>query len=218
MKYIDMEKWPRRELFGFYSGLDNPHFNVCADVDITKVFEYLKTNHRSTFKTVLYVACKAANAIAEFRLRLRGDQVVEHDVVHPSFTVLTDDNLFGFCAVDYIDDIDSFFERTQHGIEAAKMNPTLEDEPERDDYLFISSLPWIRFTSISHPINIHPTDSVPRISWGKYHTENGKVIMPLSVQVHHGLADGFHVGKYYTLFQEWIDQPEQLFAGELQKN
>lgn len=211
MKYVDMEKWPRRELFRFYSGLDNPHFNVCADVDLTKFFEYVKTNHRSTFKTVLYVACKAANAIAEFRLRLQGDQVVEHDVVHPSFTVLTDDNLFGFCAVDYTDDIDAFFERTQHGIEAAKMNPTLEDEPERDDYLFISSLPWIRFTSISHPINIHPADSVPRISWGKYHTENGKVIMPLSVQVHHGLADGYHLGLFFNRIQKLLKVPAKLF-------
>jgi chloramphenicol O-acetyltransferase type A len=211
MKYIDMEKWPRRELFRFYSGLDSPHFNVCADVDLTKLFEYVKTNHRSTFKTVLYVACKAANAVTEFRLRLRGDRVVEHAVVHPSFTVLTDNNLFGFCEVEYTDAIDAFFERTQHGIEAAKTNPTLEDEPERDDYLFISSLPWIHFTSISHPINIHPTDSVPRISWGKYLTENGKVTMPLSVQVHHGLADGYHMGLFFNRIQKLLDEPAKLF-------
>lgn len=211
MKYIDMEKWPRRALFRFYSGLDSPHFNVCADVDLTKLFEYAKTNHRSTFKTVLYVVCKSANAVTEFRLRLRGDQVVEHAVVHPSFTVLTDNNLFGFCAVEYTDDIDTFFQRTQDGIEAAKKNPTLEDEPERDDYLFISSLPWIRFTSISHPINIHPTDSVPRISWGKYHTENGKVTMPLSVQVHHGLADGYHLGLFFNRIQKLLNEPEILF-------
>ena len=68
-----------------------------------------------------------------------------------------------------------------------------------------SSLPWVRFTSVSHPIHMHPADSVPRITWGKCASENGAVRMPMSVQVHHGLADGVHVGQFYTFFQEWAD-------------
>jgi chloramphenicol O-acetyltransferase type A len=31
--------------------------------------------------------------------------------------------------------------------------------------------------------------------------------MPLSVQVHHALMDGIHVGRYYEKFQAYLDHP-----------
>ncbi|WP_428866904.1 CatA-like O-acetyltransferase [Clostridium sediminicola] len=52
---------------------------------------------------------------------------------------------------------------------------------------------WVSFTSITHPIQMNPVHSVPRIAWGKYFEENGKIKLPLSVQVHHSLVDGIHV-------------------------
>jgi len=192
--------------------MDYPQYNICADVDLSILIPYLQSQRLSVFKTVLYVVCRAANSVVELRHRMRGDQVIEHDTVNPSFTVLTDDKRFGFCAVEYTEKMGVFLERVGEGIAAAKTHPVLTDEPGRDDYLFISSLPWIRFTSISHPIHMHPADSVPRITWGKHQTENGKISMPLSIQVHHALVDGYHVGQYFNLMQEMFDQPEQLFS------
>jgi len=211
MKYIDIETWPRRELFRFYGRMDYPHFNVCADADITRLHPYLKRHGISTFKTVLFGVSKAANAIAEFRLRIRGGRVVSHEVVHPSYTVLGGDHLFGFCETRYTGTIASFFARADRDMDRAKANPVLNDIPGRDDYLFISSLPWVSFTSISHPIHMHPADSVPRISWGKYKYDRNKILMPLSVQIHHGLADGIHAGAFFEAFQEWVDRPEEIF-------
>jgi chloramphenicol O-acetyltransferase type A len=74
----------------------------------------------------------------------------------------------------------------------------------------MSAIPWVTFTSVMHPIHLHPIDSVPRIAWGKFFTEGSALKMPLSVQVHHALADGIHVGRYYTQVQEYLDQPERL--------
>jgi len=99
-----------------------------------------------------------------------------------------------------------FFRRTDDAVSYAKKNPYLKDEPERDDYLYVSSLPWVKFTSISHPIHMHPVDCIPRLSWGKFSSEGNRVVMPLSAQVHHGLADGFHVGQFFSRFQEWAEK------------
>lgn len=30
---------------------------------------------------------------------------------------------------------------------------------------------------------------------GKYYTQGDKVLMPLAIQVHHAVCDGFHVGR-----------------------
>lgn len=88
-----------------------------------------------------------------------------------------------------------------------KNNITIKDEPGRDDLLYITSIPWISFTNITHPIQMTPVDSIPRISWGKYFEESGKVKLPLSVQVHHALVDGIHVGKFFNNIQEILDNP-----------
>ena len=31
MQTIDIDSWPRRDIYKFYSGLDYPHFNICAE-------------------------------------------------------------------------------------------------------------------------------------------------------------------------------------------
>jgi chloramphenicol O-acetyltransferase type A len=60
---------------------------MCAEVDLT-VFRAAVTQEGASFTTaIVYVIARAANDIPEFRQRIRGDTVVEHDVVHPSTTI-----------------------------------------------------------------------------------------------------------------------------------
>jgi chloramphenicol O-acetyltransferase type A len=213
MKYIDMQTWPRRELFKFFSTMDYPHFNICSQLDITNTHHYAKSNQVSLFKAILFAICKAANSIPEFKTRIRGDQVVEHEVVHPSTTILNDEKVFGFCHIDYTSQVSDFFEGAGRSMDAARNKLSLVDEPGRDDYLFITVLPWIRFTGVCHPIHMNPVDSVPRIGWGKYCVEGGKVEVPLATQLHHAVADGYHVGLFITALEEMLAEPESLLGG-----
>jgi len=205
MKHIDIETWPRRDTYRFYGDLDYPHYNVCAEVDITHLDRQCNKGDTSLFKAVLFGVTLAANAIEEFRTRIRPSGIVLHDAVHPSFTVLTGDHQFSFCEAIFTDELIPFFGRVDRAISRAKAHPYLEDEPGRDDLLYLSSLPWVRFTSISHPIHMHPTDSIPRLSWGRFSADGNRMMMPLSVQVHHGLADGYHVGQFFDRFQKWAE-------------
>ena len=66
---------------------------------------------------------------------------------------------------------------------------------------------WVSCTSMMHPIHISPADSVPRIAWGKVQDESEVLKMPLSVQGHHGLMDGLHIGRYFEQFQEYLSSP-----------
>ena len=67
------------------------------------------------------------------------------------------------------------------------------------------------FTSFEHAMRNHPSDSIPRIVWGKFFEINGKMQMPLSVQVHHAVVDGRHVGKYFQKIEEIAMNPEGYF-------
>jgi len=47
---------------------------------------------------------------------------------------------------------------------------------------------------------------VPRLAWGKYFEENGKILLPFSVQAHHSFVDGIHMGKYYECLQKYLNE------------
>jgi chloramphenicol O-acetyltransferase type A len=213
MTPVDLKKWPRRAIFELYRDHDYPQINVCTQIDVTATVRYLKAQKLSKFKTILWTICYVSNTIDEFKYRIRNRDVVLHDVVRPSFTTLTPDNLFAFCGVEFTENIREFFKRVDKGIEATRANPSLEDEPGKDDLLYISCLPWLWFTSISHPVKLDAEDSIPRISWGKIIEEGAKAVMPLSVQVHHGLADGYHLALFFDRIQQFLNAPAEMFAG-----
>ena len=207
MKYIDIESWNRKDHFNYFKQFDYPHFNVCANIDITRTYKHIKEKGLPFFISMLYIASNAANSIKEFKLRIRGGSVVEHETVSPSFTVMTENEVFNYCTAPFMDDFFSFRASTSELIEKAKRSAGLDDDLERDDLLYITSLPWVSFASITHPINMHPVDSIPRISWGKFFEENGNNKLPLSVQAHHAIVDGMHVGNYFCLIQEILNEP-----------
>lgn len=217
MRHIDLGTWPRREHFKVFGAYDYPHFSLCANVDVTALEAYVKGSRvkersRSLNTAIIYVIAKAANGIAEFRYRIRGDAVVEHEVVHPSSTVLATDDLFSFCTFDYVDDFPRFARAAAEQIEKTQRDPTLHDEAGRDDYLFLTAIPWVAFTSFMHPLQLSPADSVPRMAWGKITGPPERREMPLSVQAHHALMDGLHMGRYFEAVQAALDDPARSLA------
>lgn len=207
MRRIDVENWPRRDHFNFFNAFDYPHFNMCANLDLTVFCPHLKQRDISFNTALVYVLARAANAVPEFRQRIRPGEVIEHDVVHPATTILVDDDLFSFCTMPYSDDFADFAANADDCIARVKEAPTLDDGPDADSLLFMTAIPWVSFTSFMHPIHLHPIDSVPRFAWGKYFEEGSRLKMPLSVQGHHALMDGLHMGRYYDCVQEMLTDP-----------
>ena len=204
MRQIDLDNWPRRAHYEFFRGFDHPHFSMCANVDVTEFSTYVKSQAISFSVGFVYLMARAANAIPEFRHRLREDGVIEHDVVHPSYTLLVDQDLFSFCTVPYRAVFSEFAALAAERIASFKNNPTMENTGG-DDQLYMTALPWVSFTSFNHPMHYHPADSVPRLAWGKFFSQGGRQLMPLDVLGHHALMDGLHVGRYYTKVQDYLD-------------
>ena len=214
MRHIDVETWSRREHYKLFRTFDHPHFNMCANVDLTTFYPALKQRRISFTVGVLYVISRAANEVPEFRYRIQGEEVVEHKIVHPSVTILVDNDLFSFCDIDYAEGFSEFAAGATRMIAHVKEHPILRSDPEQDDRLYMTALPWVSFTSFMHPMQLHPADSIPRFAWGKFFKEGDKLKMPLSVQGHHALMDGLHMGRYYEKVQEYFQQPEAVLGVE----
>jgi chloramphenicol O-acetyltransferase type A len=212
MRKIDLQTWSRQEHFELFNTFNHPHFNMCANVDLTRFHPYVKEHGSSLTEAIIYMISRAANAIPEFRYRIRDGEIIEHETVSPSVTILVDNDLFSFCTIDYSQNFNEFASRAARLIEAVKDHPTLKDPPGRDDLLYMTVIPWVSFTSFSHPMRLHPADSVPRFAWGKHFEEGGLLKMPLSVQGHHALMDGIHMAKFYGIVQDYLHQPDSVLG------
>ncbi len=205
MRKIEFTNPHRRKHFEYFRTMNHPHYSITANVDITRLLEKVKDESLKFTPVMVYQITNTAHQIKPFLQRIRGTEVVEHDFVHPSFSVSTKvSDVFSFCEVKYNGEFQDFYKRAIDRIQIMQEDPVFEDEGERDDCLFLSALPWISFTSITHAMHYHPHDCIPRISWGKTFQDGNKTLMPLSLTGHHALVDGKNMGDYYNLFQEKI--------------
>jgi chloramphenicol O-acetyltransferase type A len=208
MRTIDIQTWNRRQHFEFFRQLDNPYFSLTANVDITRFYSWIKERNLPFFLSVLHSAMKVANEIPEFRYRIRGEGVVEHETVHPSFTLMTDEGVFTFLTAPWKERLADFVDSAAPLVEAAKKRAHLDPDKEREDLVYLTSIPWVSFTAVTHPVHLASGDSIPRIAWGKFFEQDGKRLLPFNVQAHHALMDGEHLGRFFTRLQELLDRPE----------
>lgn len=209
---IDLATWKRRAHFDFFRGYELPFWNVTVESDVTRLLQRSTApGGPSFFLSTLHAALAAANAVEELRLRIRGgaggDQVIVHDRIHGGSTVLRPDETFAFAYFDFDPDFARFAERASDvlGEVRHRIGP-LEPRPERDDLIHFSVLPWIAFTSFQHARRLQPADSVPKIVFGRHRDAGGRRLMPVSVEVHHALVDGLHVGRFFDRFQTLLDE------------
>jgi len=207
MKTLDLESWKRRSHYEFFRTFDKPFFNICAEVDVTTVtVACRRPGGPSFFLATLHCSLGAANAVEEFRLRIRGDEVVLHEVIHGGSTVLMPDETFAFAYVDYDPDFDRFQAAGRQAIEVTRQGAGgLDNRSDQDAMIHYSVIPWVAFTSFSHARRFGTEDSVPKIVFGKRHSVGERQLLPVSVEVHHALVDGLHVGRFFEGFQGALD-------------
>jgi chloramphenicol O-acetyltransferase type A len=207
MEFIDLATWKRKEHFEFFHRMDYPQFNICANIDATNFLNFVRTKKISFYYAMIYAATYAANQIIDFRYRIRENKLVLHDKLHPSFTDLNDneDDLFKLVTVEMKDDLLEFVKYAEAESRSQQNYFNLEKLAGRDDLIYITCIPWISFTHLSHTISLNKNDSAPKISWGKYFSENNKILLPFSVQVNHALMDGVHIGRYFSYLQDYIN-------------
>ncbi len=202
---IEIEKWKRRATFEFYRNFENPFFNLTAPLDATKLYHFCKTHHLSFAITSLFYSIQTANEIPEFKIRVQGEKLIQFDKIEATQTILNDDETFSFCYFELKDDVFEFNEAGKKAVEKYKALKTFDVEPNRIDLVYYSVIPWISFTSFKNATRLDYSQTIPRIVFGKLFEDGGKIKLPHSVEVHHAVMDGIHVGKYFNLLQEKLD-------------
>jgi len=206
MKIIDVEKWNRKEHFEFFSKRDNPFFGIVTEMDVSKAYNFAKKNQVSFFAYYMYQSLRAVNRVEAFKYRIQDGKVVCFDTIHAGSTLLRTDTTFAFSFIPFSENFEIFNQNLHQEIQEVEQSTGLRasSKTNRADQIYYSAIPWIKFTGLTHAKDMGNADSVPKISFGKLYEKDQKKMLPMSVDVHHGLMDAFHVGQYVEEFQKLL--------------
>ena len=208
MKTIDIKTWKRREHFEFLAKYDEPWFGIVSEVDCSRAYSTAKAQGHSFFAWYLHKSLLAVNGIDEFRYRIIDEQIVDYEEIHASSTIGRSDGTFAYSFIRFSPDFPTFNQALQEETAQVQNSTGLRLDPEavRQDVIHYSSLPWKKFTGLTHARDFKTADSVPKITFGKAYSEGDKKLMAVSINAHHGLVDGLQAAQFLELFQNILDE------------
>ena len=208
MDIIDMAAWPRRGMYEYFSGVSNPFYSVTVQVDVTALSAWAKREGLSFYYALVYLCTEAVNRTEAFRYDIREGKVVLLDRREPSFTDLKPGaELFHIVTMPSGDDLRAFCREARRISRAQEI--FLDMEAEAGPLIYFSCLPWVEMTSLTHERDFDRDDAVPRIAWGRYVEQNGRLKLGLSVEVNHRFIDGLHIGQFVRALEGLIAALEE---------
>jgi chloramphenicol O-acetyltransferase type A len=194
---LELERWPRRAAFEFFRTFDDPFFNVCVDVEVGPALAWCRAKDHRFFLVALHAAMRAVQAVPELRLRLQGEGVVRYERVAMGATVPNEDETFSFVDFEHLDELGAFLSYGEQVLEAHRRRGPTFVPGDRNDVVHFSMVPWLHFRAISHARSHRTGRSVPKLTMGRHLPRGEGVVMPVSLEVHHALVDGLHVGRFF---------------------
>ena len=199
---IDLDNWERREHYLHFINEVRCSYSVCVYLDISNL------NGQRLYPAMLWLLTRTVNEMPEFRTSFTEDGLGYYSEMHPAYTVFNrDTKTFSGIWTAYQPDYPSFL----HGYEedAGKYSFTTQYEPKpgRPANSFdVSMVPWFSFTAFNLNVFGDGTYLLPIFTMGKTFEENEKTMLPLAIQMHHAVCDGYHVGKFIETLQANINK------------
>ena len=203
---IDLSTWNRKGHFEFFSQMEEPFYGLTVNVDCTHAYKTAKNLNIPFFTFYLHKTLVAVNNIENFRYRIIDKEPYIWNRIDVSSTIMREDKTFGFSLIEFDSDLNQFHQNVLQETERIQSTTGLLTREFPDSNLIhFSAIPWINFTSMSHARGFSYPDSCPKISFGKLTEVDGKKSMPMSIHVHHGLIDGYHIGLFIDEFEKQMN-------------
>lgn len=212
---IDLGSWPRRQHFEHYLNASPCTYALTVEVDVTAFAAELRASERKTSLAQIWAIATVVNAHDEFRMGLTESGAPGvWPVVHPAFTVFNPaQETFSSVWVPYDADFAVFHRSAAHAIaEHASASGLFPQGRPPANTFDVSSVPWTSFTGFTLNIRDAWRHLAPIFTLGRYVERDGRVLLPLAVQLHHAAADGFHAARLVDELQALLREPAWVTA------
>ena len=194
---IDIENWNRKEFYEHFINEVVCSYSITVNLDITGLGD------ARLYPAMIWLLTKTVNEMPEFRTSLTKDGLGIYDSMHPMYTVFNKENknfsgIWSYYSENYMEFLKNYDEDVRVYSKSTRYAPK-DGTPENS--FNISMVPWLEFTSCN--LNVYDDGKflLPIFTMGKYFERDGKRLLPLAIQVHHAVCDGYHVGLFVEKLQ-----------------
>lgn len=201
---VDRSSWGREEYFEHYFSNNPCTYSMTVKLDITMIRE----RHIKLYPAMLYYLTTVVNAHPEFRMDFnKAGELGVYSEMTPYYTVFNrQSETFFNVWTEYKPNIEDFCAAYEADMQRYAGTKGMLGKPDvPDNYFNVSMVPWAAFEGFNLNIQSGYTYLKPIFTMGKYYQENGRTMMPLAVQAHHSVCDGFHVCRFINELQELIN-------------
>lgn len=203
-KEIDIENWRRKEYYKYFSRDVPCTVSLTTKIDITNI----KRLNLKVYPALIFALTKTVNELEEFRINKNSNGVLGvYETLYPCYAYLKEGNdlftnLWSNSIKSYSEFYESYiFDTTKYGDNIKMVGK--ENIPENS--FPISMIPWNSFDGFNLNLKNGYDYYLPIFTFGKFVLEDKKCLIPLAIQVHHAVCDGFHLCRFIDRFQEIIN-------------
>lgn len=210
---IDLEKYERKEHFLHYMNTVPCFYSLTTSIDITNLEKFIKEKGYKLYPTIIYAITRIVNNHKEFRMSLDSEnRLGYYTEMDPSYTIFhKDNNTFSNIWTEYNQNFIEFYKSYEKDMkEYGDEKGFITKKCENSNLVNISAIPWTSFTGFN--LNLPKGDKylLPIFTTGKYFNKDNKILLPLAVQVHHSVCDGFHTSRFINELQELLNNFENI--------
>lgn len=203
-KKIDKECWTRKEYFEHYFSNVPCTYSITVKLDITRI----KERKQKLYPTMLYYLTTVVNRHAAFRTAINenGELGVYGEML-PCYTVFhKDTETFSNLWTAYTPNLEDFCAAYEDDMLRYGKQPGMIGKPAIPANSFtVSMLPWATFEGFNLNLQKGYDYLKPIFTMGKYYRKKERILLPLAIQVHHAVCDGFHVCRFINELQALIN-------------
>ncbi|MCB5235566.1 type A chloramphenicol O-acetyltransferase [Niallia circulans] len=206
---IDYNNWKRKEIFNHYLNQQTT-FNLTTEINITLLNRSIKQNGYKFYPVFIFLVTTVVNSNTVFRTGFNHEGDLGYwDTLEPLYTIFdSKSETFSAIWTKVKNDFNEFYDMYVSDVE--KYNATgnlFPKTPIPENTVAISMIPWTSFTGFNLNINNNRNHLLPIITAGKFVNKGNSIYLPLSLQVHHSVCDGYHAGLFMNTIQELADSP-----------
>ena len=197
---IDIKNWERKEYYLHFINEVRCTYYVTVNLDITNL-----KGHR-LYPAMIWLLTQTVNLFPQFRTALTSEGLGIYDKMHPAYTIFNDEKktfsgIWTECDTDYNRFLKDYESDCAKYCRSEKYTP----KPNTPVNSFnVSMVPWFTFTAFDFNVFDEGKFLLPIFTMGKFFDEGDKRMLPLAIQVHHAVCDGYHVGRFVDELQKKI--------------
>lgn len=206
---IDLDNWKRKEIFNHYLNQQTT-FSITTEINISDLYRNIKQKGYKFYPTFIFLVTCVINSNTAFRTSYDSEGELGYwDKLDPLYTIFDSvSETFSGIWTTGRNDFKTFYDSYLFDVEkytgSGKLFPKT---PIPENTFAISIIPWTSFTGFNLNIGNNSKYLLPIITAGKFINKDHSIYLPLSLQVHHSVCDGYHAGLFMNSIQELADRP-----------